>query len=191
MLFKQQHLNGIRDGHISLAFRRWNKATAKAGSIVKTTIGQVEIISVAATTETKITAADARRAGFADKAALLDFLGGREGTLYRIEVRYHSEDPRIALREEADPDEADWTELDKRLDRLDKASSTGPWTKQILEAIAQNPHLRAADLALKTGHEKEWLKLNIRKLKNLGLTISHDPGYTLSPRGEALLRRSA
>ena len=37
---------------------------------------------------------------------------------------------------------------------------------------------------LMTGFEKEWLKLNIRKLKNLGLTISHNVGYRLSPLGE-------
>jgi hypothetical protein len=43
------------------------------------------------------------------------------------------------------------------------------------------------DEAKKTGFEKAWLKINIRKLKNLGLTISHNPGYTLSPRGKAYL----
>ena len=31
-------------------------------------------------------------------------------------------------------------------------------------------------------------KANVRKLKNLGLTVSHHPGYTLSPRGETMLR---
>ncbi|MEM7550324.1 MAG: hypothetical protein AAF363_11640 [Bacteroidota bacterium] len=35
--------------------------------------------------------------------------------------------------------------------------------------------------------EKEWLKLNIRKLKNLGLTISHNPRYEISPLGIAYI----
>ena len=35
--------------------------------------------------------------------------------------------------------------------------------------------------------EKDWLKPNEPKLKNLGLTISHEVGYSLSPRGEMLL----
>jgi hypothetical protein len=44
----------------------------------------------------------------------------------------------------------------------------------------------AATIARQIGFEKDWLKINIRKLKNLDLTISHDPGYTLSPRGVAV-----
>jgi hypothetical protein len=31
------------------------------------------------------------------------------------------------------------------------------------------------------------MKVDIRKLKSLGLTISHDVGYELSPRGTAYL----
>lgn len=56
-----------------------------------------------------------------------------------------------------------------------------------LRKIAIHPELAAADLAALLGVEKEWLKPNIRKLKNLGLTESLHPGYRLSPRGRALL----
>ena len=31
------------------------------------------------------------------------------------------------------------------------------------------------------------MKVDIRKLKSLGLTISHDVGYELAPRGQAYL----
>ena len=37
------------------------------------------------------------------------------------------------------------------------------------------------------GKEKQWFKLNVRKLKNLGLTESKSTGYTISPRGKAFL----
>ena len=37
----------------------------------------------------------------------------------------------------------------------------------------------------------EALKLDVRKLKNLGLTISLRVGYELSPRGAAYLRAAA
>ncbi|WP_294276703.1 hypothetical protein [uncultured Chryseobacterium sp.] len=40
-----------------------------------------------------------------------------------------------------------------------------------------------------TGFEKEWLKLNIRKLKNMGLTISHTVGYEISPLGSEYLKK--
>jgi hypothetical protein len=42
-------------------------------------------------------------------------------------------------------------------------------------------------LALELGREKEWLKGSVRKLKNLGLTISLGTGYRISPRGAAYL----
>jgi hypothetical protein len=37
------------------------------------------------------------------------------------------------------------------------------------------------------GLDKPAFKNNVRKLKGLGLTISHSPGYELSPRALALL----
>jgi len=37
------------------------------------------------------------------------------------------------------------------------------------------------------GLEKEVFKNDVRKLKRIGLTISHSPGYELSPRGKAYL----
>jgi hypothetical protein len=38
------------------------------------------------------------------------------------------------------------------------------------------------------GQDKEQIKLNVRKLKNLRLTKSLETGYRVSPRGKALLR---
>ena len=55
-------------------------------------------------------------------------------------------------------------------------------------AIKENPELKAMDLSIKLDREKDWLKINVRKLKNLGLTISHEQGYTLSPRGAKFMK---
>ena len=41
------------------------------------------------------------------------------------------------------------------------------------------------------GRETQPFKTDVRKLKNLGLTLSHNPGYSLSPRGRAFLARVA
>ncbi|MFP8878572.1 MAG: hypothetical protein VCE43_03450 [Myxococcota bacterium] len=38
--------------------------------------------------------------------------------------------------------------------------------------------------------ETRVFKADVRKLKNLGLTISCEVGYEISPRGRAFLRRS-
>ena len=37
------------------------------------------------------------------------------------------------------------------------------------------------------GRERLAFKADVRKLKNLGLTLSHEVGYSLSPRGQAYL----
>jgi Mn-dependent DtxR family transcriptional regulator len=53
--------------------------------------------------------------------------------------------------------------------------------------LSEQPHIRAPDLAASIGWETKPFKDNVRKLKELGLTISHSPGYELSPRGRTVL----
>lgn len=77
-----------------------------------------------------------------------------------------------------------------RLERFDRASTHGPWTHAVLHAIATHPGVRAADLARGFGRETQPFKVDVRKLKNLGLTLSLEVGYELSPRGESYLGRS-
>jgi Mn-dependent DtxR family transcriptional regulator len=67
----------------------------------------------------------------------------------------------------------------------------GPWTRPTLELIAKNPGTRAADLAPQLQQERLPFKANVRKLKELGLTISLERGYELSPRGRAYREKSA
>ena len=55
--------------------------------------------------------------------------------------------------------------------------------------IAARPGTRAGDLAAAFDRELAPFKLDVRKLKNLGLTISLLIGYRLSPHGIAYLRR--
>jgi len=189
MLFKQIHLKGIKEGTITLAFRKWKKPTVKKGSLLKTAIGQVEIEDIAEVKVTQLTKSDAVKAGFQNREELLEQLNSvEEGNVYKIKVRYHSEDPRIKLRQQTKFTQAEFEEIKNKLERLDAYSKQGSWTIEVLKLIRDNPEVKAATLALKIGQEKEWLKINIRKLKNLGLTISHDPGYTLSPLGEAFLK---
>jgi hypothetical protein len=64
---------------------------------------------------------------------------------------------------------------------------TAPWTGKVLDLIAANPGRRAGDLAPLVGLETQEFKVRVRRLKALGLTISLEVGYRISPRGEALL----
>jgi len=60
---------------------------------------------------------------------------------------------------------------------------------QILELLPRLVSVAASRLAPRLGRELLPFKADVRKLKRLGLTISRDVGYQLSPRGEAYLRR--
>ena len=68
-----------------------------------------------------------------------------------------------------------------------RAASAGPWTAATLALIKEHPARRAPDLAEMVGRETKPFKLDVRKLKNLGLTKSLKIGYELSPRGAAYL----
>jgi hypothetical protein len=187
MLFRLDTLRRIEAGEVTLAFRRWRKPTVKAGGTLRTRAGVLAIESVERVGEDSITDADARRAGAPDREALLKGLRP-EGTLYRIEFRREGPDPRVALRERAKLDGEERAAIDARLARLDAASRHGPWTRRVLELIAERPATLAADLAAEVGREKAPFKADVRKLKELGLTESLEKGYRLSPRGRAYLR---
>ncbi|AEA26650.1 hypothetical protein Psed_4495 [Pseudonocardia dioxanivorans CB1190] len=94
-----------------------------------------------------------------------------------------------AVDSETLTDDDDRAALDARLARLDRASAHGPWTARTLTLIAENPEVRAPDLAARMGRETLPFKRDVRKLKELGLTKSLPVGYRLSPRGRAYLGR--
>src|ERR687897_3352988 len=101
MLFRQDVLHRIGEGGVTLAFRRWRRPTVKAGGTLRTRVGVLAIDSVELVDEEQVTDADARRAGAADRQALLAGLPA-EGALRRIEFRLAGPDPRIALRKRSD-----------------------------------------------------------------------------------------
>lgn len=116
-----------------------------------------------------------------------DLRGSPDDPVFRIGLSYVGPDPRQALAADTTLDPSTVDDLSTRLSRLDQRSSHGPWTGPTLALIATYPGLRAAELAEMLGREKQQLKLDIRKLKNLGLTLSLKIGYEISPRGRAFL----
>ncbi|MBC7895559.1 MAG: ASCH domain-containing protein [Cytophagaceae bacterium] len=187
MLFRQDFLAGIKAGTITLAFRRWKRPTVRAHGTLLTAVGQLQIGEVTRIDIADITTRDAKGAGFATRAELVDELNAREdGEVYRVELGALGPDPRIALRATTlSADDA--AKLTVRLDKLDKVSSTGPWTRQTLDLIRKYPGRRAGDLCEFLDMEKPPFKVNVRKLKAMGLTESLEVGYRLSPRAEAYL----
>jgi len=189
MLFRQRFLDGIRDGSITLAFRRWRRPSVRTGGTLLTAVGQLGIASVGRVAIDEISDRDARRAGYESRDELLAELGQRaEGDIYRVELGAIGPDPRIALRERMPSTADERATLVAAVRRLDARAAEGPWTRQTLELIRAHPAVRAADLCRLLGQEKEPFKLNVRKLKKLGLTESLETGYRLSARGSAVLR---
>jgi hypothetical protein len=187
MLIRTAILERIKAGNVSLAFRRWQRATVKSGSTLRTAVGVLRIQQVEKVALNVIAQSDAHDAGYPNLDTLLDELQGQAGHVYRIELAYDGEDPRIALRRDDHLTAEALSAVVGRLQRLDARSTSGAWTEPVLSAIDAFPMAPAAALAAHVGFEKGWLKVNIRKLKALGLTISHHPGYELSPRGIAVL----
>ena len=193
MLFHGRILEGIRSGGVTRAYRRASRPPAKVGGTQRVDDdGVVEFTSVERVAEAAIGEDDARAAGYESRAALMRMLAGQPNPtadIYCVGVRYAAlPDPRVALRQDAAIAPDDLDVLRAKLDRMDRSSGTGPWTRATLDVIAANPGVVSTKLAAIVGMERLAFKANVRKLKALGLTISHEVGYELSPRGRALMR---
>ena len=71
--------------------------------------------------------------------------------------------------------------------KLARMDGKKPWTRQTLALIARHPRIAASKLAAKVGRETLDFKVDVRKLKKLGLTQSFEVGYEIAPRGRAYL----
>ena len=183
MLFEPRLRDGIAAGAITVALRRWKRAQVVAGGRYRTGLDIIEMDAVDVINEDQITDADVRDAGYDERAALINDLRGDQ-SLPLFRLRFHridEPDPRAVLTG------ADVDDITRRLERLDRASSHGAWTIAVLTLIADRPGVRAADLAASMRRETQPFKVDVRKLKNLGLTISLEMGYEVSRRGRAYL----
>jgi hypothetical protein len=190
VLLKGETIEGIRDGRITLLFRRWKAPRAKAGGRSRDARGVVEVVSVQRAA--RISERDARAAGHPSLAALRTELARYDGAgeLYRVEVRWGGADPRAALRANAKLAGGARAAIAAKLARLDAASRDGAWTARVLGAIAAQPGVVSTTLAAQLGMPRPELKLRVRKLKELGLTESLEVGYRISPRGRSVLAKT-
>ena len=185
MLIRPADLARIRDGEVDLAFRRWERPRLLVGTRMRTAVGLLEVTSVDQVDD--ISDEDAARAG-APRDQLLKLMEKKApAPIWRVGLRYAGDDPRVALRNDDALTAEQRAELAARLERLDRASKHGPWTRDVLALIAANPARRAPELAAELGRETAPFKRDVRKLKELGLTESLEIGYRISPRGSAVL----
>jgi hypothetical protein len=189
VLFKQRILEGLRDGTVTLAFRRWDKPRVRAGSRFLTPVGAVAIEEIQQIDRGDISDQDAHRAGFPSVLGLLQELDAvGSGPVYRISLRLAGPDPRVELRRQDRLTPSELADVSKRLSRLDAGSRRGAWTLETLKLIRASPGVRAADLARSASLETLDFKRDVRKLKALGLTESLEIGYQISARGHVVLQ---
>lgn len=186
MLFKREILEGIVRGDVTLAFRRWERPTVKAGGRIRTALGVVRIGAIHLMDAADLTERDARASGAASLTALEKMLGPENGDqIYRIELTGIDPDERVAKREASELSKQEWADIQSRFKRWEK---TAPgYFSSILSLIAARPAVAAGELAAVLRVEKLKFKQDVRKLKELGLTESLDVGYRLSPRGGVVL----
>jgi hypothetical protein len=188
--FEQRLRDGIHSGAIVLAFRRWKRSQVVPGRRYRTGIDTVEVDSVDVVEPSSVDASQAREAGYPSAAELLaDLRGDPALPVYRIRLRrIDGPDPREELARADSLTEADVSAITSRLARMDRSSSRGPWTGAVLALIADQPGIVSTVLADAMGWQRQDFKLHVRRLKELGLTLSLDVGYRLSPRGESYLK---
>src|SRR5687767_8682596 len=102
MLLKDEVIDGIKAGRITVLFRRWSRPGARSGGTQMTQGGVIGIDTVEVVAPEDITDLDAREAGYASAQELLEHLSYRDDPIYRMRVHFAGEDPRKELRENAD-----------------------------------------------------------------------------------------
>ena len=189
MQFEPRLRKGLHDGSITVALRRWRRSQVVAGHQYRTGQGMVLAEAIDVITPAEITPELAKAAGFADvQAAVADLRGDPELPLYCVRFRaLDGPDPRDELAATAALTDDEIASITARLARMDAVSKRGPWTAAVLAEIAERPAVSSVYLAETLDWERFDFKLHVRRLKALGLTISLDVGYRLSPRGAAYL----
>ena len=197
MLFKHSFHEAIANGAITVTYRAWKSARVKVGSRYRiNAAGVVAVDGVCRVAVHRITETAALACGFTSRDALLRHLrpagaGHPPETVFEIRFHYLPA-PRIPVADvSADVAEDVLQDLLARLRNMDARSRAGPWTGATLALIDAHPRVAASRLAPHLGRETAPFKSNVRKLKALGLTISHDTGYTLTSLGARVLREGA
>jgi hypothetical protein len=192
LLFQKRFHAGLVDGSVTLTFRRWARPHVKVGGRYRChPIGVLVVDRIRRIRLADITAADARRSGFGSRAELFEYIRSGPGgavdestEMFRVELHHGGDGDRVEVALADDLTAADVEDIAKRLARMD---ARGSWTAETLALIEKHPRVAASKLAARLGRETLPFKVDVRKLKRLGLTQSFEVGYEISPRGRAYL----
>ena len=184
--FRREDRERVARGEITVTFRLWKTPKVKPGKLYPTGFGTVEIEDVHVIPAALVTKKDVRPSGCGSIKAIWELAGehthtdvGPDTLLHRVQFRFLGDVPPHSARAPVE----DLDELARRLQKMDRLSSRGPWTIDVLRLIDAGPHVPARVLAADLGWETLDFKAHVRRLKALGLTVSHEIGYELSDLG--------
>ena len=190
LMFRREDRERVARGEITVTFRLWKSAHVRAGKTYESGFGRVEVEDVQVMPAAMISDEDVGPSGCADVPAILELAGehmkarvGPDTLLYRVQFRFLG-DAALPVEPAAMPD---MERVSARLERMDRLSPRGPWTLAALLVIERRPRVPARLLAAELEYETLDFKRNVRKLKALGLTVSHEVGYELSDAGREYL----
>lgn len=194
LLFQKRFQAGIVDGTVTLTVRLWDKPHVKVGGRYRVhPIGVVEVDAVSRVPFAALAETDAHRAGFASLAELTEYARPvargpltPQTLVFKVEFRHGGDGDRVPIALDAKLTAEEVAALCKRLARFDAKK---PWVRETLKLISRRPKVAASKLAASIGRPTEPFKIDVRKLKKLGLTESFEVGYALSPRGRAFMKR--
>ncbi|MFO0614500.1 MAG: hypothetical protein U0414_18085 [Polyangiaceae bacterium] len=192
LLFQKRFHEGLVRGEVTLTFRRWDKTHVRpSGRYRCHPIGVLEVDDVSRVSVGAISEEDARRAGFATRAELVAYLATAKdeplsdaSEVFRVALHHGGDGDRVELALVDALDAAAVRDITARLAKMD---GDEPWTKKTLALIDRHPRVAASQLAARLGRETASFKVDVRRLKKLGLTQSFEVGYEISPRGRAYL----
>jgi hypothetical protein len=188
MLFKTRFHEGIRSGKIRCTVRIWQRPHVKVGGRYALGGGAIVVDKIYETQLDDITPALARRCGFESLVDLLKVAKHGQGErVFIIDFHYDGKGGARPKAPTGVVSAEGIAELIGRLEAMDRRSRSGPWTQSTLRAIEARPGVLAAKLARALGRPRDEFKRDVRKLKVLGLTVSLEIGYRLTPTGESLV----
>jgi hypothetical protein len=184
MLFKSAFHAAIRRGEITATVRIWLRPRVRSGGRYQLGSGSIEVQRIQEIGFEALTPALARRCGFTSLVEMLKVAKHGAGErVFLIDFRYLDVPvPRASHS----PGDAGTADILAKLDAMDRRAGHA-WTRATLRAIAEHPGERATDLAVRLQRPRDEFKRDVRKLKGLGLTVSLEVGYRLSPSGTALV----
>ena len=189
-MFRREDRERVTKGEITVSYRLWRSAKVKAGKSYRTPLGTIAIDDVQVIPAAMIARRDVRLTGCKSIAEIRDLAGEHTKThvaddtlLHRVQFRFLGDvAPAPAATRPLDLEE-----LAMRLAKMDQRSPRGAWTQAVLISIADQPRTPARILCAQLDWERLDFKSHVRKLKALGLTISHEVGYELSEAGRRYL----